>query len=76
MTFRDHVRLWRECWRLIVACLILGLCGAAAVTYLQPRTYSADTRLYVASQITPDSASSARELALLPSSGCGPIRSW
>jgi polysaccharide biosynthesis transport protein len=65
MTLRDHLRLLRQHWRLIVGCLILGLCGAAVVTYYQPRSYSADVRMYVAWQVTPDSPSSARELALL-----------
>lgn len=65
MTLRDHIRLLRERWRVIVGCLILGLCAAAVVTYLQPRSYTADVRMYVASQITPDTPESARELALL-----------
>jgi capsular exopolysaccharide synthesis family protein len=59
------MRLLREHGRLICACLLLGLLGAVVVTYVQPRSYSADVRMYVAWQITPDSPSSARELALL-----------
>jgi polysaccharide biosynthesis transport protein len=65
MTLRDHMRLLRAHWGLIVSCLVLGLCGAAAVTYYQPSSYSAHVRMYVAWQITLDDASSARELALL-----------
>ena len=65
MTLRDHMRLLRAHWGLIVSCLVLGLCGAAAVTYYQPSSYSAHVRMYVAWQITLDNASSARELALL-----------
>jgi capsular exopolysaccharide synthesis family protein len=59
------MRLLREHWRLIIGCLLLGLLGAVVVTYVQPRSYSADVRMYVAWQTTPDSPSSARELALL-----------
>jgi capsular exopolysaccharide synthesis family protein len=59
------MRLLRAHWGLIVSCLVLGLCGAAAVTYYQPSSYSAHVRMYVAWQITLDNASSARELALL-----------
>jgi capsular exopolysaccharide synthesis family protein len=65
MTLRDHMRLLRAHWGLIVSCLVLGVCGAAAVTYYQPSSYSAHVRMYVAGQITLDNASSARELALL-----------
>lgn len=65
MTLRGHMRLLRAHWGLIVSCLVLGLCGAAAVTYYQPSSYSAHVRMYVAGQITLDNASSARELALL-----------
>lgn len=65
MTLRDHMRLLRERWRIVIGCLILGLIGAAAVTFFQPPSYSADVRMYVASTITPGSASDARELALL-----------
>lgn len=63
MTLRDHIRLLREHWPVIIGCLILGVLGAAAVTYSQPPSYSAAARMYVASQIAPGSASDALDLA-------------
>jgi non-specific protein-tyrosine kinase len=48
MDLRDYVRVLRERWRFVVACLLLGLGGAVVAVVLTPRTYTAHAQLFVA----------------------------
>ncbi|MEY9964989.1 capsular exopolysaccharide synthesis family protein [Streptacidiphilus sp. MAP12-16] len=48
MDLRDYVRVLRERWRIVIACLVIGLAAAAAAVALTPRTYTAHAQLFVA----------------------------
>ena len=50
MTPREYLDVVRAHWRIVVACLCLGLLAAAAVTLLTPRRYAADVTIYIAAQ--------------------------
>ncbi|HLU58258.1 MAG TPA: polysaccharide biosynthesis tyrosine autokinase [Pseudonocardia sp.] len=66
MTVERALQALRERWALVVLCVLLGLLGAGAATYLVPRQYAADVTLYVALQgqaTTPEDAYEANELA-------------
>ena len=44
----ELLRVLRDRWRILVACLLLGLVGAAVSTALMPREYAAQVTMYVA----------------------------
>jgi succinoglycan biosynthesis transport protein ExoP len=56
---RDYMRLVRKRWRIISACVLLGLLGAAALTALSPKSYSAQAQVFVSAQATADDLTSA-----------------
>jgi capsular exopolysaccharide synthesis family protein len=45
---RDYMRLLRLRWRLVAACVVLGVGGAAAFVFTATPVYTAQTQLYVA----------------------------
>jgi capsular exopolysaccharide synthesis family protein len=51
---RQHLRRFKDRWRLIVAGLLLGLAAGFGVTYLSAPTYSASVTLYISSRVTDD----------------------
>lgn len=50
LEFRDYLRVLRRNWVMIVACLALGLIGAAGLSLAAKPTYMAKTQLFVAIQ--------------------------
>lgn len=50
MELRDYLRILRRNWMPVVACTLLGLIVAAATTFSQKPTYTAETKLFVATQ--------------------------
>jgi non-specific protein-tyrosine kinase len=50
MDLHDYLRALRRHWRLVTACVLLGLAGAVAATALLPRTYTATAQLFVATR--------------------------
>ncbi|MFE7856663.1 Wzz/FepE/Etk N-terminal domain-containing protein [Streptomyces sp. NPDC057403] len=50
MGLHDYTDALRRYWRFVVACVLLGLAGAAAVTVLMPRSYTADAQLFIATR--------------------------
>ena len=59
MDLRDYMRLVRKRWRIITACVLLALVGAAALTALSPKTYSAQAQVFVSAQASADDLTSA-----------------
>ena len=47
MGSKKPLQLLREHWRIILACLALGLGGALLVTVVMPKTYTATATVYV-----------------------------
>ena len=47
MGSKKPLQLLREHWRIILACLVLGLGGALLVTVVMPKTYTATATVYV-----------------------------
>jgi capsular exopolysaccharide synthesis family protein len=56
---RDYMRLVRKRWRIISLCVLLALVGAAALTALSPKSYSAQAQVFVSAQATADDLTSA-----------------
>jgi capsular exopolysaccharide synthesis family protein len=56
---RDYMRLVRKRWRIISACVLLSLIGAAAITALSPKVYSAQAQIIISAQATADDLTSA-----------------
>ncbi|MFF5493583.1 Wzz/FepE/Etk N-terminal domain-containing protein [Streptomyces aquilus] len=48
MDLREYLDVLRRRWHFVVACVLLGLAAAAAVTVLMPRTYTAKAQLFIA----------------------------
>jgi len=48
MDLREYIDVLRRRWRFVVACVLLGLGAAVAVTALTPRTYTAKAQLFIA----------------------------
>ncbi|MET7456765.1 polysaccharide biosynthesis tyrosine autokinase [Streptomyces sp. NPDC005574] len=48
MDFHDYLVALRRRWRFVTVCVLLGLAGAALVTALIPRTYTATAQLFIA----------------------------
>jgi non-specific protein-tyrosine kinase len=48
MDLHDYLDALRRRWRFVMACVLLGLAGAVAVTALMPRTYTATAQLFIA----------------------------
>lgn len=48
MDLPGYIRVLRERWRFIAACVLIGLCAAAVATLLMPRVYTARAQLFVA----------------------------
>jgi tyrosine-protein kinase len=59
VTLNDVLRIVRRRWRVVLACLLLGLAAAGVVTYLTPREYSSDVTLYVSLEGRADSSDAA-----------------
>ena len=59
MTLNDVLRIVRRRWRVVLACLLLGLAAAGVVTYLTPREYSSNVTLYVSLEGRADSSDAA-----------------
>ncbi|MCW0215183.1 MAG: AAA family ATPase [Pseudonocardia sp.] len=59
MTVNDVLRVLRERRLLIVGCLLLGLLGGAAATFLLPRDYSSQVTMYVSGSTTTTATPSA-----------------
>ncbi|MHB8449152.1 MAG: tyrosine-protein kinase domain-containing protein [Mycobacteriales bacterium] len=51
MTLRDYGRVLRKRWRLLAACILLAVGGAAAAIVLTTPTYSASVQLFVSTPI-------------------------
>jgi capsular exopolysaccharide synthesis family protein len=49
---RDYLRVLRKRWKLVVACVIVALGAAAAITWTQTPVYQASTQLFVAARDT------------------------
>src|SRR4051794_14933907 len=56
---RDYMRLVRKRWRIISACVLLALMGAAALTALAQKMYSAQAQVIISAQTTADDLTSA-----------------
>ena len=65
MTLNDVLRIVRRRWRVVLACLALGLAAAGVVTYLTPREYSSDVTLYVSLEGRADSSDAAYQASQL-----------
>ena len=65
MTLNDVLRIVRRRWRVVLACLLLGLAAAGVVTYLTPREYSSDVTLYVSLEGRADSSDAAYQASQL-----------
>ena len=65
MTLNDVLRIVRRRWRVVFACLALGLAAAGVVTYLTPREYSSDVTLYVSLEGRADSSDAAYQASQL-----------
>ena len=59
------LRIVRTRWRIVTLCLLLGLLGAGAATYLTPKEYSSDVTLYVSLQGRADSSDAAYQAGQL-----------
>jgi polysaccharide biosynthesis transport protein len=53
---KDYIRVIRKRWQIIVAVMLVVLAGAALATALSPKTYEADTRLFVSTSGSGDSS--------------------
>ena len=65
MTLNDVLRIVRRRWRVVVACLLLGLAAAGVVSYLTPREYSSNVTLYVSLEGRADSSDAAYQASQL-----------
>ncbi|MGH3584975.1 MAG: polysaccharide biosynthesis tyrosine autokinase [Pseudonocardia sp.] len=66
MSVDRALRALRERWAFVLLCVLLGLVGAGAATWFEPRQYSSDVTLYVSLQgqaETSEEAYEANELA-------------
>ena len=62
MDIRDYIRVLRTRWRLLVACVLLGVAVAAVASSLTPRIYEANAELFVSTtQSTDDSGSTLNQ---------------
>lgn len=50
MDLQDYLRVLRKRWRLVVACVLIALGAAAAVTYQMKPSYSTTAQLYVSTR--------------------------
>jgi capsular exopolysaccharide synthesis family protein len=65
VTLNDVLHIVRRRWRVVFACLALGLAAAGVVTYLTPREYSSDVTLYVSLEGRADSSDAAYQASQL-----------
>lgn len=65
MTVTEYLRVIREQWPVMVACLAVCILGAAAISVFTPRTYSATVMMYVSAPVAGDLTSGAYEGGLL-----------
>jgi succinoglycan biosynthesis transport protein ExoP len=59
VTIQDNVRILREQWLVLVLAVLVGLGAAAAAFYARPPEYTAHLTMYVSSQSSSDSPTSA-----------------
>lgn len=50
LELKDYLRVMRRNWILVVACLLIGILGGAAASFLVRPVYRAETKLFVALQ--------------------------
>jgi len=65
MYLHDFLPVVRARWRLVLAGLLIGLAGAAAITWVTPPQYSAQVTIYVSAQAGADSTAAAYQGNLL-----------
>jgi capsular exopolysaccharide synthesis family protein len=65
MYLHDFLPVARARWRLVLVGMLIGLAGAAAITWATPRQYSAHVTIYVSAQAGADSTTAAYQGNLL-----------
>jgi succinoglycan biosynthesis transport protein ExoP len=65
VSVNEALRTVRRRWRIVVLCLLVGLLGAGAATFLTPRQYSSDVTLYVSLKGRADSSDAAYQASQL-----------
>ena len=65
MSVIEFLRVLRERWIVIVACLLLGIVGAVAATALTPKTYESRISLFIAARLVSDDPSAVYQGTLL-----------